>query len=195
MIISNKFIFVRVPRTASSSMEKSLEKYHVKKYDKLCNIPGSLKLSHIDIKALKNRNYDILNGKFKFAFVRNPFDRLVSYYHYYSKRIKNFRIFIMKYLLNGDKLSSRNFWYDQSYWLTNESGKIDVDFIGRFENLEDDFKKICEMIEIPYTPLPWLKKSKGRSHYTKYYDSKLIKIVKDKCRKDLELFNYRYNKK
>ena len=193
MIISNKFIFVRIPRTASSSMEEFLKDYHEEKYDEMCNFSRDIRLSHTTIKTLKS---DILDGKIKFAFVRNPFDRLVSFYHYYKKtkykKTKNFREFILKYLVGGEVLSTRSFWFNQSCWLTDESGKIIVDHIGRFENLEKDFKKICKMINVPHKPLPWLKKSKPRLHYTKYYDSELIKIVRKKCRKDLKLFGYKY---
>ena len=85
MIISDKFIFVRVPRTASSSMEKFLKDYHEEKYDEMCNFSRSMRLSHMTIKTLKEKNPDILDRKIKFAFVRNPFDRIVSYYHYYSR--------------------------------------------------------------------------------------------------------------
>ena len=55
MIISDKFIFVRVPRTASSSMEKFLKKYYEEKYNKICNFSRSMNLSHMSIKTLKER--------------------------------------------------------------------------------------------------------------------------------------------
>lgn len=192
MIISDNFIFVRIPRAASSSMEEFLKYYHEEKYDKLCNFSRSMRLSHITLNALKKRKSDILDGKIKFAFVRNPFDRLVSYYHYYPERAETFREFILEYLVNGERLSTRSFWFDQSYWLIDESGEIIADYVGRFENLVEDFKKICMMINIPDTPLPWLKKTENRLHYTNYYDNKLIDIVNEKCWRDLELFNYKY---
>jgi hypothetical protein len=185
-----------VPRTASSSIEKALINYHDELYDKTCKLPSkrsrkSLRLSHITTREFEPMNKSIWKEKIKFAFVRNPYDRIVSYFYYYKLWKKmSFKSFIKTYILEGKKLSV-SYWCDQHYWLANKKGRIIIDHIGKFESLNKDLKKICNIIDIPVPTLPWLKKSKDRNPYKTYYDKKTAKMVRDRCIRDFELFDYK----
>jgi len=71
--------------------------------------------------------------------------------------------------------------------------KIEVDYIGRFENIEYEWKKICELTKFPYSPLNHLKNWGVKDHYSNYYtDKNMILKVEKKYRNDLDYFNYKY---
>ena len=76
-------------------------------------------------------------------------------------------------------------------WLTNPNGKILVDFIGKFENLESDYDYICEKLNIKDHKLPHKNKSK-RKNYREYYNDSTKQIIADWYKKDIDYFNYKF---
>ena len=67
----------------------------------------------------------------------------------------------------------------------------DIDYFIRFESLNKDFKKVCELIGIPWTPLPIRNKS-NKQHYTSYYDDELVEIVRNKHNEEIKYFDYEF---
>jgi len=75
--------------------------------------------------------------------------------------------------------------------LKNKPLDCDIDFLIRFENLNEDFKKACDMLEIPFVELPQRNKS-SRGHYTEYYDDELVELVRNRFSDEIKHVNYIY---
>ena len=185
----NKFIFVRVAKTASSSLVSYL-------------FPNYKKLKKINTKVInwndQDKNHyplfkvkevvspEIYSSYFKFGFVRNPWDRVISSYHYMLRcgsikemSIKNF----LEYISNTPV---ENKYLSQYEYIKG------CNFVGKFENLQKDFDTICDKIGISRSSLVHLKKTKNRQHYTEYYDTETIDLVAKKYAKDIEYFGYEF---
>jgi hypothetical protein len=74
--------------------------------------------------------------------------------------------------------------------LCNENGEMMVDFIGRFENLADDFAYVCNYLNLQAT-MPFLNKSQHRS-YQSYYNDNTRDLIAEHCQKDIALFGYEF---
>lgn len=154
---------------------------------------------------------------YKFTFVRNPWDRLLSCY---SNKIlksgeekKNFVNGVAQPLLRfkcfyggmpfsefakkvssiPDQIADIHF-KSQYLFLTDEKGRCAVDFIGKFEQLESDFKFLSEQLDFPSEiELPHYIKS-NHKNYTEYYTEELIEIVAKRYAKDIALYKYTFGK-
>ena len=133
-----------------------------------------------------------------FTFVRNPYARLVSIYHFLGQRAemskktdqdfkellifrKGFNHWIRNDVEYGDIWSKKK---QQVDWFSNRQ----VDIILKIEEIDQDFKKIQELLNC-YEPLPHINKS-IHDDYRSYYDQETKKLVENLCRKDLERFGY-----
>ena len=144
---------------------------------------------------------EVYNQFFKFVFVRNPWDLQVSSYHHIHrekpevlKGVQNFRDFLR---LKFDPKREYDFMLDisaQRQWeyVVGLNGELIVDFIGRYEDLLNDYKKICEHIGIRYKELPHRRKADNRKVYRDYYDQETAELVERHYRKDIEMFGYSF---
>lgn len=139
------------------------------------------------------------NTYFKFTFIRNPWDRVVSFYHYQIKRGWNyypfdetipFKEFVKNWLINMPGQTELNTYscYD---WISDQNDKLIIDYVGRFENFQEDFNTICDKIGISHLQLPHENKS-NHKHYTEYYDEETKQIVAEKYEKDIVYFGYEF---
>ncbi len=149
-----------------------------------------------------------VDRRFKFAFVRNPWDRLVSLYEYLHKlgdgtkvrrrllrsRVKTFPRFIESACdldslepvgcYNWRGVSQANSQLD---WLRYD-GRMLPDFIGKFERLRADWQTACDLMGIR-APLPHSNRTKHR-HYGEYYDERLRRLVTRRYAEEIEMFKY-----
>jgi hypothetical protein len=150
-------------------------------------------VNHVPLWYLeKNIPEKEFNLYFKFGFVRNPWDRLVSAYHY-----------SLKWYAENDaqKLNLKRFdnfstWMRPVHTGFNKYGSQysyvrGCDFIGRTENFQEDFNTVCDKIGIPKQQLPH-KNATKHEHYTEYYDDETREIVAEKYAKDIEYFGYKF---
>ena len=219
MVISHrlKYIFFHIPKTAGTSIRQVLlspnfqvdviGKWDGMDKEKIKNnslIDWNLK-QHSDITQIKeyfekytNYNYD---EYFKFAFIRNPWDRQVSKYEFYMQKVyyqtdaspvnaelaKRFRNLTAKeFLINI---------INHQHKFICEDDSVAVDFLGKFETLHDDMKEIVNTI-LPGLPdacwsLPHKNKTK-RKDYREYYDEESKQRIQEVCNKDIQLGNYQF---
>jgi hypothetical protein len=79
----------------------------------------------------------------------------------------------------------------QTEWLTDEKGQIMVDYIGKFEQLDETWSELCRRLNRLETPLPHVKKS-SRKNYQDYYDPETRDIVGEHFRDDVVNFDYSF---
>ncbi len=138
--------------------------------------------------------------KFRFAFVRNPWDRVASHYCY---RVKTDQTGLGSGRVSFDewtRLAYRDrdptycdkpkMFMPQLDWITDSQGRVLVDFIGRFESLDADFASICEHLAIRAT-LPHMKSS-NKNDYRLYYDDESVGIVARCFARDIAQFGYTF---
>ncbi|MBN2103889.1 sulfotransferase family 2 domain-containing protein [bacterium] len=135
------------------------------------------------------------NHYFKFTFVRNPWARAYSWYENVMRDdIHKKRYHIKQQLSLNEFLrifSGKGMLKPQMYWIRNFSGLIPLDFIGRFETLDEGFKKVCEAIHQPQLRLP--HKNKGTTEdYREHYDKHSVNIIKRIYREEIEMFEYSF---
>ena len=157
----------------------------------------------------ESKNRELLESDldlFKFAFVRNPWDRVVSAWAYacdrewYNgrrviKKIPNpsFDEFVRNHMWDEDGNAISVHWLPQCEFVEYD-GEIFVDFLGRFETLAKDYAEVCNKIGIPIDEeLPVVNTSK-HEHYTTYYTEELKQIIAEKYARDIELFGYEFGK-
>ena len=153
-----------------------------------------------------------------FTFVRNPYERLLSRYSHLCRRIieldngaklqtgrpedKNLLNFFSGNPIQLDQFKINDFvkftqkvyddhWEPQFDKIERQVGAENVDFIGKFENLQEDFNIVCDKIGIPQQKLPHKNKS-NHKHYSEYYDDETRQIVAEKYAKDIEYFGYKF---
>ena len=196
MIISPKykFVFIANTKTGSTAIHKTLLKY-VKDKNLINESTLSLGDKHLSCPKLIEQ-YPQYKNYFKFSFVRNPWDRVVSWYSF-SKNAKSPK-------RNTSGISFKEFLLDPALRRIVWAAPIqfqykfteNCDFIGKTENLQEDFDIICDKIGIPQQKLPhkehWSQNKSKHKHYTKYYDDETREIVAKKYAKDIEYFGYKF---
>tara|TARA_B100001778_G_C18447917_1_gene565347 strand:- start:60 stop:650 length:591 start_codon:yes stop_codon:yes gene_type:complete len=187
-------VFLHIPKCAGTSMYSS---HLMRQCEKIIHpIPTKGAISTIKEKRLEKH--------FKFAFTRNPWDRFVSLYFYFYKmnpnhfaykfdeptvkKVKQYKTF-KDFCINFENLNHRKFhFFKQSKW-THSEGKCFVDFIGKYENLQEDWSTLEKKLKIEPYKLPHKNKS-SHTDYRNYYDKETFDVVAKIYKEDIENFNY-----
>lgn len=207
MLISHKhkFIFIHIYKNAGMSITTALmplaanpiqlEAHRaLSKYFNISRLDPTPYRLHRHMRAsevISKLGKDTFDSYFSFAVVRNPWDWLVSIYTYkYKTRhdhhhdlIKDFSSFdeYIRWRCSGK-------WVHQKDFIFDESGKQLVSFIGRFENLDEDFQYICSKIGASIS-LPKVNVSKTKP-YQAYYNEETKELVRQAFAPDIALFGY-----
>ncbi|MEA5510386.1 sulfotransferase family 2 domain-containing protein [Crocosphaera sp. UHCC 0190] len=215
--MQKQFLFIHVPKTGGNSLQNILSHYSE---DKIV-IHGKHQ-DGIERFEVRNDNYevtkhstlkhyqeileaDIYQKLFKFATIRNPYDQMISWYFsphrgvnewvrqdfiYLIEEVPTLREYIGLPTTSFLKKMTTKFGLS----LKLKPPKLDrnIDFLIRFEHLNEDFKKVCGMIDIPYEPLPIRNKSQ-RKHYSAYFDEEIKERVYLKFREEIKFGGYEFD--
>jgi len=183
-------IFVHIPKTAGTSICSALESIR----DRPADDPFH---DHRTIQALRAAVPTSDFGRyFKFTFVRNPWDRVVSWYKNLIEDPRQAQRFGVAAGCSLDTLLTAHGdnWALQSqlHWIRDADGSIPMDFIGRFENLSADYARVCRAIGVTDTRLVQRAGADDQRPYTVFYDDKTRALVADRYAEEIELFEYRF---
>jgi len=201
----SNYIFIHIPKNAGTSVYKAL---------------GFANSTHAQAKQYRQmlgKNYDHF---FSFCFVRNPFDRFISIYNYArleesyyhsaadpgkTKFGKHLDYDILKnasledavdLLLDGKLVHDKawNHWRPQVEWILDENENPIVNYVGRIENIQADFQKICTKLQLSVSAdLPLLNVSEAtKKDYRYLLNSGMREKLECYYKKDLEILGYSF---
>lgn len=202
---SHRFIFIHNGKSAGTSIQEALRSFAhepeggrvhqlldriglQRDYRKMC-FPEHTTADRLQCKLPTH----VFDNSFKFAFVRNPWDWLVSLYHYlkatpshqHHRRICEVSGFeeYVEFEITRNKRSQLGF-------LVDSRGKFLLDYIGRFENLEEDFAEICNHLQVS-AELPHSNRSQ-HGDYQSYYTDVTRKQVAEHWAEEIRRLSYNF---
>lgn len=188
------FLFIHVPKTGGTAIRAALG----------CAKTGR---QHLPWYVYHSADPCFFSRSFKFAIVRNPWDRVVSAYSYLMQggngtgdlelaneisEYENFSDFVLNGLGSGAFRSNLMF-LPQSNFLIDGENDLKVDFVGRFENLSGAFHAISENLSFETLPISYVNRSSRSRDYRIYYVKKeVIEVVEELYRQDIAVFGYNF---
>jgi hypothetical protein len=183
-INDKSIIFIHIPKTAGTSILSTLLE------------DNQYKVTGHPI-ANDYSEHEWINS-FTFSVIRNPYDRFISNWmfhttNYSGKIFEEYNINIKNKSLKEycsivkDLFHTRNNWITSHQFLTHSSGKP-IDFLIRFENIQEDWNKLCQLINIKKTLIRL--NSTPKKYYMHYFNSETKKFVENLYYEDFK--NYQY---
>ncbi len=214
MLVSEakRFLFVHIQKTGGTTVTRLLEEA----------VPDATNLypRHMLARHAIERE-GIPEDYFKFAFVRNPWDRLASWYAMIDRARKRvswdepsvrrrrfqlnplyrevyehgptFEDFVKK--CTQTRMMNGvpySFAFNQLDYLTDEDETLLVNFVGRFENFSQDVKLLFEHLGLPAPEVPHKNRGRRKRHYSRLYTPETKKIVEQRFKRDIEYFDYEF---
>ena len=177
---------------------------------------GFISFGHLSINKLLNLGIidkEYFDKSFKFAFVRNSYDRLFSTYNYlkkiglnnnaslFNKKVseyKSFKEFVYREFLDKEfhqiglyKAKNNSLLSPQNIWVTDKK-KLITNFIGYYENLNKDWERVCNICGINFKKLKKTNVLNPNIDYRKMHTPDLVDIVSNEYQSDIEMFNYKF---
>ncbi|OKY26881.1 hypothetical protein BI291_01660 [Thalassotalea sp. PP2-459] len=189
----NKAIFVHIPKCAGVSVCKKL-------FGNLAGGHTSINEYLVIFEPKNIKNY------YKFTFVRNPWDRLVSAYFFLKKggfgekdkawfekelsMFSSFEQFVTEWV-NKENIQKWHHFRPQTHYIIDRHEKVSLDFIGFLENMDDDFQFISNKLNID-AEISIQNKSQHNNYMT-YYTEKTKKIVEQVYEQDIKTLGYNFD--
>lgn len=203
-------MFVHIPKTGGNSVKALLR----------AQVPELVRIGkQHDQARWHHRQLPDWERCFKFAFVRNPWDRLVSWHSYmlvrglpppWHRRLrgKDRRSQLARYawrrgqrfadfvhhcteVVEDRKAGQRSFAWNQLDYLTDADGRLLVDYVGRFEQLGQDCAAVTARLGLQGVSLPHTNASR-HAHYSQYYTPALRDVVAQRFERDIKAFDYAF---
>jgi len=191
MIIAHnlKLIFIHVQRTGGTALSNILRQKLGGNFDILSQ--------HHNAKTLDTIFLENYSDYYTFGFTRNPWSRILSWYsliHFNNQKSlveerKRFEEFIE--LDFAADFTTQFFHYNSLDYFSNKEGKLIVDKIFHYENLENEIRVLFNQFNLPLTEIPLINETNPKN-YKDYYTDKSRSLIAQKCKKDIEYFNYNF---
>lgn len=179
-------IFIHINKTGGSSVALAL------------GLPMQMHATALEIRNHLGREQ--WDQAFKFAYVRNPWDKVVSHYHYRVQTNQtalgcggiDFNEWVRRSYGNKEPAfyDKPRFFMPQLDWISDESDALIVDYIGRYENLSQSFSEVCRILGAK-KELPHVRRS-SHGHYREYYSDETKEIVQNWFIRDIKMFGYQF---
>lgn len=209
MIVShtNRFIFAAIPKTGSQAVRTALNQ-HINANDwqqedlyDMKRMPfkdlAKIRHGHILLREIKPYiSQKTWKDYFKFAFVRNPWDRFISTMYFKFGANKVFQsnpLAFMKLCLERPSDGMEVLLRPQHIYVINEKGDSIIDYLGKFEALQNSYDQVCEHIGFETAALKRMNET-SHLHYADCYDDELEGLISEKYAEDIRLFGYKFGK-
>ncbi len=190
-----KSIFIHIQKTAGDAIEAAM-----RKEDPALETDRFAGRRHVfarEVKAMVAP--DLWATHYRFSFVRNPWDRLVSWYsmcmrntvpNKFAKYVRENAPTFTDFVTRTNTGMAERTTYNQLDYLTDSDGGIIVDFVGRFENLADDYAVVRARLGLTHA----LSHTNASSHsvYRDYYTAETKAIVARRFERDIARFGYEF---
>jgi hypothetical protein len=207
MIVSHahRYIFVPIPKTGTHAVRQALREHLGPDDIEQVGLFVQKKFPWPQLAALGHGHFslrqvapflgaDAMRDYLKFAFVRNPFDRFVSYCSFMTRAHGDFdrdpRATMRRILFELRPLDHVHF-QPQYTLLVDDRGELAADFVGRVETMQQSYDELCARIGIPGRALERVNGSR-RGDYRQYFDRDLVDGVAELYARDLQLFGYQF---
>lgn len=189
----DKYIFIHIPRTGGTSIEYVLNNNKP--------IPVATGIQHWKYIDYIN-NISNIEKYYIFSVIRNPWDRLLSIYNEPNNPFivenQTFNNWINQFSNIGNRnilMSQYSYLIDQNGWIRagtpRYNYKDDINYICKFENLQEDFDIVCDRLNIKNKKLSHINKT-NHIHYTDIYTDESKKIVENLYYDDIGFFGYKF---
>ena len=207
MLVSDthRLVFVHIQKTGGATITRILREH----------VPDVHGLGARHQFAVRGqRKLEAWDDYFKFAFVRNPWARLVSWHamirraekrgarpqnklwRYAQQNSSNFDEFVRNCTdeVQIGRGVHYSFTYNQLDYVTDENGELIVDFVGRLENFNDDLGTVLTKTGIGLDAIPQYNRSK-HGHYSASYTPETEEIVRQRFKRDIDFFGYEFERR
>lgn len=207
MIVSSlhKFIFVAVPKTGTHSVRQALREQMGEEDIEQVGLFVNKRFPMPELAAIRHGHLTLRQVKpflpaadfqsyFKFGFVRNPFDRFISYCAFMTRDQDVFERdpkAVMRHLLFTAPPRDHILFQPQHQFFVDDDGEMVSDYVGRIEQMQSSYEEICRRIGIPSRALDRVNATR-RGDYRDYYDQQLIDGVATLYARDLDQFGYAF---
>ena len=202
-------IFVHIPKTGGTSIEDAIwgpdrgrrsEKHlWMGMVDPLHNKYQTGGLQHLLATQIRAEVGEaVFDRCYRFAFVRNPWAKVVSQYYALKHRPKlaehmglarscSFQDYVRCLARHHERhVQSCEQWR----FVLDDDGSQLVDFLGRFETLAEDFRTVAHAIGLDHAVLPHAMKSSRLMPWRQHYDPQSTRLVAEIYARDIQLFGY-----